>query len=159
MESRELVMMMSNAAATRAEKIAALRRACDQHQDYARNASCGQGVDRHLFALYVSCTFMGTNPKFLKDALSIPYKLSTSQIPQRQTEFKVRNPSKMPMLSPSGGFGPVSDEGYGVSYMIADDERTFFHVSSKRSCAKTDSARFHRAIKAALNDLRELFLD
>jgi hypothetical protein len=27
---------------------------------------------------------------FLQTALAIPYKLSTSQIPQRQTDFKVR---------------------------------------------------------------------
>ena len=27
------------------------------------------------------------------------------------------------MVSPSGGFGPVADDGYGVSYMIASDEQ------------------------------------
>ena len=92
--------------------------------------------------------------KFVKDALSIPFKLSTSQIPQRQTKLRGEDPK---LLSPSGGFGPVSDLGYGVSYMMADDARTFFHVSSKRSCEKTDSARFMGRIKQALTDIRALF--
>ena len=55
------------------------------------------------------------------------------------------------------GVGPVSDVGYGVSYMMADDDRTFFHVSSKHSCNATDSKRFMRGIKQALTDLKALF--
>jgi len=49
------------------------------------------------------------------------------------------------------------DLGYGVSYMMADDARTFFHVSSKRTCGKTDSKRFMTAIKKALEDIKALF--
>jgi hypothetical protein len=69
------------------------------------------------------------------------------------------------MVSPSGGFGPVADDGYGVSYMIASDDQvigvassnpgsrfvtvllfaqTFFHVSSKKSCKATVSRSTHR---------------
>ena len=33
-----------------------------------------------------------------------------------------------------------------VSYMIADDNRTFFHVSSKRSAGNTDSDRFFKQV-------------
>ena len=40
----------------------------------------------------------------------------------------------------------MSDQGYGISYMIAGDFRIFFHVSSKRSCINTDSAGFVDAI-------------
>jgi len=74
--------------------------------------------------------------KFLKEALSIPWRLSTSQIPQRQTEG-ILDKIDESMVSPSGGFGPVADDGYGVSYMIASDDQTFFHVSSKKSCKAT----------------------
>jgi len=97
---------------------------------------------------------VSTDIKFVKDALSIPFKLSTSQIPQRQTTLRGEDPK---LLSPSGGFGPVSDQGYGVSYMMADDARTFFHVSSKRSCSKTDSKRMMGRIKQALEDIKALF--
>jgi hypothetical protein len=41
--------------------------------------------------------------------------------------------------------------------MMADDARTFFHVSSKKSCSKTDSARMMGRIKQALEDIKALF--
>lgn len=37
----------------------------------------------------------------------------------------------------SGGFGPVADDGYGVSYIIAGENLIFFHISSKRTCPLT----------------------
>ena len=61
-------------------------------------------------------------------------------------------------LCPGGGFGPVSDKGYGVSYMMAGDSRIFFHVSSKKSCEQTDSQGFVNKICQALADMRMLFL-
>ena len=39
-----------------------------------------------------------------------------------------------------GGFGPVSDDGYGVSYIVAGEHTLFFHISSKVSCPNTVSA-------------------
>jgi hypothetical protein len=44
------------------------------------------------------------------------------------------NPNK---ISGGGGFGPVTDDGYGVSYIIASDELVFFHVASKHSSKAT----------------------
>lgn len=35
------------------------------------------------------------------------------------------------------GFGPVADDGYGVSYIIAGEDLLFFHISSKASCPTT----------------------
>lgn len=51
------------------------------------DAMAGAGIDRHLFALY--CVAVGTNREssFLKSALSVPWKLSTSQQPQQQTNL------------------------------------------------------------------------
>jgi carnitine O-palmitoyltransferase 1 len=40
-------------------------------------------------------------------------------------------------ISAGGGFGPVADDGYGVSYIIAGEDIVFFHISSKRSSSKT----------------------
>jgi len=153
-ESKKFLDCFEDPSVSTEDKIKAFRAACDQHQCTSRDASCGRGVDRHLFALYVAGQAMSTDIKFVKDALSIPFKLSTSQIPQRQTTLRGEDPK---LLSPSGGFGPVSDQGYGVSYMMADDARTFFHVSSKRSCSKTDSKRMMGRIKQALEDIKALF--
>jgi carnitine O-palmitoyltransferase 1 len=36
-----------------------------------------------------------------------------------------------------GGFGPVHDDGYGVSYIISGEDQIFFHVSSKHSSRAT----------------------
>ena len=153
-DSKAFVDMLDDPKASNEDKVKAFRKACDYHQAYSRDASCGKGVDRHLFALYVAGQAISADVKFIRDALSIPFKLSTSQIPQRQTELRGEDAK---LLSPSGGFGPVSDEGYGVSYMMADDARTFFHVSSKRKCAATDSKRFMGQIKKALEDIKAIF--
>jgi len=153
-ESKHFVDILDDTKVSNEEKIKAFRKACDYHQCYSRDASCGKGVDRHLFALYVAGQAISADVKFIKDALSIPFKLSTSQIPQRQTTLRGEDPK---LLSPSGGFGPVSDEGYGVSYMMADDARTFFHVSSKNACKATNSERFMGEIKKALTDIKALF--
>ena len=59
-------------------------------------------------------------------------------------------------VSPGGGFGPVSDQGYGVSYMIPGDNKIFFHISSKRSSAGTDSQRLARCLFASLRDMYDL---
>jgi len=155
-ESKAAVLTIADARASKEDKRAAVKRSALRHQAVSRDAGSGKGVDRHLFALYVAAQGVGVEAKFLKDFLGLGYKLSTSQIPQRQTEFKIDNDR---LLSPSGGFGPVADDGYGVSYMMADDKRTFFHVSSKRSKTNTDSQRFKKAIWQALDDLREVFTD
>jgi hypothetical protein len=55
--------------------------------------------------------------------------------------------------TPSGGFGPVADDGYGVSYYFCGDGFMFFHVSSKISSQFTDSVRFAEQIFHALRDI------
>ena len=42
-------------------------------------------------------------------------------------------------ISAGGGFGPVADDGYGVSYIIVGEDCIFFHVSAKKSCPGTVS--------------------
>ena len=59
-------------------------------------------------------------------------------------------------VSPGGGFGPVADDGYGVSYMVPDDNQIFLHISSKISSPKTNSDDFLSAFFQAMNDMREL---
>lgn len=82
-----------------------------------------------------------------------------------------------------GGFGPVADDGYGVSYIVAGENLIFFHVSSKKNCPLTvnshsyllklqsnsmcykikfskfaqDSDKLARHIQEALHDIKMLF--
>ena len=62
-------------------------------------------------------------------------------------------------ISPGGGFGPVSDKGYGVSYMIIGDTKFFFHISSKKSCDVTDSVRLMELLFQSLEDMKALYSD
>lgn len=45
------------------------------------------------------------------------------------------------LVSYGGGFGPVADDGYGVSYMVAGENLLFFNISAKRSCPTTDTEK------------------
>lgn len=60
------------------------------------------------------------------------------QTPHQQTNKLdlVKHPEH---ISAGGGFGPVADDGYGVSYIIAGEDVVFFHVSCKVSCQTTVS--------------------
>jgi len=136
--------------------IANLKEAVEVHQNGYRLAMTGGGIDRHLFCLYVVSRYLGIDSPFLKEVLSEPWRLSTSQTPHQQTDKLdlAKNPE---LISAGGGFGPVADDGYGVSYIIAGEDTIFFHISSKRSCCETDSQRFGRTISRAMMDMRSLF--
>lgn len=53
----------------------------------------------------------------------------------------------------------MANNGYGVSYMLADSNHIFFHVSSKRSATNTDSDRFLERILTAFKDVKDIFTD
>ena len=76
----------------------------------------------------------------LQKVLSEPWRLSTSQTPVRG-EFADKSRAG-DVLCAGGGFGPVADDGYGVSYIIVGEDCIFFHVSAKKSCAQTVSFNF-----------------
>lgn len=97
---------------------------------------CGKGIDRHLFCLYVVSKYLEVDSPFLKEVLSEPWRLSTSQTPHGQTS-KMDLKKHPECISAGGGFGPVDDDGYGVSYIVAGEDLLFFHISSKISCPQT----------------------
>ena len=89
------------------EKKDLLVKATDYHARSYKKAMVGEGIDRHLFCLYVMSKYLKIESEFLNRVLHEPWRLSTSQTPSQQTG-KVdynKNPNKM---SGGGGFGPVS---------------------------------------------------
>ncbi len=62
------------------ERIALFKHACERHQDAYRVAMSGDGIDRHLFCLYVVSKYLNLDSPFLKEVLSEPWRLSTSQV-------------------------------------------------------------------------------
>uniref|UniRef100_A0A673BJR4 carnitine O-palmitoyltransferase n=1 Tax=Sphaeramia orbicularis TaxID=375764 RepID=A0A673BJR4_9TELE len=141
---------------TREERLKLLKVAAEKHQNMYRLAMTGEGIDRHLFCLYVVSKYLGEDSPFLKEVLSEPWRLSTSQTPLQQVELfdLVKHPE---YVSSGGGFGPVADDGYGVSYIIVGENLINFHISSKHSSPETDSHRFGANIRQAMLDLLDLF--
>nr|XP_057917358.1 carnitine O-palmitoyltransferase 1, liver isoform-like isoform X2 [Doryrhamphus excisus] len=131
------------------------RTASEKHQHLYRMAMTGAGIDRHLFCLYVVSQYLGVESPFLKEVLSEPWRLSTSQTSVQQVELfdLVNHPE---YISCGGGFGPVADDGYGVSYYILGESLINFHISCKHSCPDTDAHKFGAHITKALHDLLEL---
>lgn len=88
--------------------------------------------------------------------MSEPWKLSTSQTPHGQAGLLDLH--KHPQhISAGGGFGPVADDGYGVSYIVAGEDMIFFHISSKKSSSVTDSSKYAESLKTALRDMKAIF--
>ncbi|XP_029378677.1 carnitine O-palmitoyltransferase 1, liver isoform isoform X2 [Echeneis naucrates] len=141
---------------TREERLRLLKLAAEKHQNMYCVAMTGGGIDRHLFCLYVVSKYLGEDSPFLKEVLSEPWRLSTSQTPLQQVELfdLVRHPE---YVTCGGGFGPVADDGYGVSYMIVGENLINFHISSKHSSPETDSHRFGANIRQAMLDILNLF--
>ncbi|EFN71007.1 Carnitine O-palmitoyltransferase I, liver isoform [Camponotus floridanus] len=154
-ESSKWVKAMENKTITIDEKVKLLMDAVARHQKSYQDAMCGKGIDRHLFCLYVVSKYLEVDSPFLKEVLSEPWRLSTSQTPHGQTA-KLDLKKYPNCISAGGGFGPVAHDGYGVSYIIAGENLIFFHVSSKRSSSKTDAARFAKEIEKALDDMKNL---
>ncbi|XP_077999848.1 carnitine O-palmitoyltransferase 1, liver isoform-like [Glandiceps talaboti] len=156
-ESCEFVRSMDNPDVTNKERIALLRKACDIHVSGYRDAMTGKGIDRHLFCLYVVSKYLEVENPFLQEVLSEPWRLSTSQTPYQQTaKFDMKKHTDY--ITAGGGFGPVADDGYGVSYIIAGEDYIFFHVSCKNSSEKTNAKRFGGNIRKALADIKEVFV-
>uniref|UniRef100_A0A8C1WI02 Carnitine O-palmitoyltransferase 1, muscle isoform n=1 Tax=Cyprinus carpio TaxID=7962 RepID=A0A8C1WI02_CYPCA len=138
------------------QRLALFKKAADKHQNMYRLAMTGAGIDRHLFCLYIVSKVMGIDSPFLKQVLSEPWRLSTSQTPQQQ--LNLIDIQKFPKyVGAGGGFGPVADDGYGVSYIIVGENLITFHISSKFSSPETDSFRFGQNIRQAMLDIRALF--
>ncbi|CAM5149536.1 carnitine O-palmitoyltransferase 1, liver isoform isoform X1 [Chelonia mydas] len=152
-ESCNYVQAMEDPTQSNEKRCKLLRIAADKHQHLYRLAMTGAGIDRHLFCLYVVSKYLGVESPFLKEVLSEPWRLSTSQTPQQHIDLE-KNPE---FVSSGGGFGPVADDGYGVSYILVGEHLIHFHVSSKFSCPETDSHRFGKNIKQAMVDTITLF--
>ncbi|XP_057662082.1 carnitine O-palmitoyltransferase 1, muscle isoform [Diorhabda carinulata] len=152
------VKSMENQNSNAEERVRLLKVACNSHQTGYQDAMCGKGIDRHLFCLYVVSKYLEVDSPFLKEVLSEPWRLSTSQTPHGQTSrLDLKKHPKC--ISAGGGFGPVADDGYGVSYIIAGEDLLFFHVSNKNSCPTTDCHRFAKKIEEALADMKKSFLE
>ena len=82
-------------------------KATDHHAISYKKAMVGEGIDRHLFCLYVMSRYLKIDSEFLSKVLKEPWRLSTSQTPSQQTGIVDFN-KHTSKISGGGGFGPVS---------------------------------------------------
>lgn len=157
-ESAAWVKVMEDKSSSIEDRVKLLRVACERHQIGYQDAMCGKGIDRHLFCLFVVSKYLEVDSPFLKEVLSEPWRLSTSQTPHGQTS-RIDLKDHPECISAGGGFGPVADDGYGVSYIVAGEDIIFFHISHKKTSKQTDCHRFAKNIERALADMKKLFED
>uniref|UniRef100_A0A7E4VSQ6 carnitine O-palmitoyltransferase n=1 Tax=Panagrellus redivivus TaxID=6233 RepID=A0A7E4VSQ6_PANRE len=159
-KSCDFVRAMLDPNSNREERLKLLRISAEKHQSLYRDAMTGRGVDRHLFALYVVQRYLEEESPFFNKIFPPTYLLSTSQTPLNQCEEDAKDLSstqRNTLVSAGGGFGPVADRGYGVSYIVAGEDTISFHISSKKSADNTSSAKFRQDLIQSLRDMRELF--
>ncbi|XP_048462975.1 carnitine O-palmitoyltransferase 1, liver isoform isoform X2 [Rhincodon typus] len=155
-QATKFVLAMMDPTQTREQKLKLFKQAAEKHQDLYRHAMTGAGIDRHLFCLYVVSKYLGVESPFLKEVLSEPWKLSTSQTPHQLLDLVDVN--RFPQyVSSGGGFGPVADDGYGVSYIMVGETLINMHISCKFSSPETDSHRFGKHFRQAMLDILSLF--
>ncbi|CAG4942207.1 unnamed protein product [Colias eurytheme] len=155
-ESCKWVKAMEDPNSTIEDRLELFLKASQRHQLGYQDAMAGRGIDRHLFCLYVVSKYLELDSPFLQEVFNEPWRLSTSQTPYGQTSLM--DLKKYPKcVGAGGGFGPVADDGYGVSYIIVGEDMLFFHVSSKKSCPVTSSSNFVKQIERSLNDVQALF--
>uniref|UniRef100_A0A914ENB6 carnitine O-palmitoyltransferase n=1 Tax=Acrobeloides nanus TaxID=290746 RepID=A0A914ENB6_9BILA len=161
-ESCAFVNAMLDENSNKNERLQLLQKAGARHQDLYRDAMCGKGVDRHLFALYVVSRYLEEESPFFNKIFPPTYSLSTSQTPLTECadmpEVRGLTREQISALRTSGGgFGPVADNGYGVSYIFSGEHQIAFHISSKKSAPNTSSFGFREDLLKSLRDMRELF--
>ncbi|XP_068959430.1 palmitoyl thioesterase CPT1C isoform X2 [Petaurus breviceps papuanus] len=155
-EACAFVRAMEDPRLTDAQRLALFRVAAERHWALCRAALTGEGIDRHLFCLYLVSQLLCLPSPFLTQVRAERWKLSTSQSPTQQP--RLFDPARHPdYICCGGGFGPADDDGYGVSYIFMGESMITFHISCKVSSPDTDSRRFGQRIQDAMLDVAALF--
>ncbi|EFE31503.1 uncharacterized protein ARB_01651 [Trichophyton benhamiae CBS 112371] len=159
-----------------AEKVRALKRACEKHVDITRTCSKGLGQDRHLYALYClwqrslgdgAAVLVSDGESSAEADIADGMQSSTPGSRSRQTPTtptlfsdpgwdRINNT----ILSTSNcgnpalrhfGFGPTSGDGFGIGYIIKDDT-----ISICASSKHRQTSRFMDTLDSYLVEIRKL---
>nr|XP_045600362.1 peroxisomal carnitine O-octanoyltransferase-like isoform X1 [Procambarus clarkii] len=146
-ESVSWVQSMLNPKATAAEKRRKLIIAVDTHVQLMRQCQKNEGVDRHLFGLYIVALESGMDipdlfldPSFTKSGGGGNYILSTSTV------------GFTPVF---GGVAAMVPHGYGCFYSMLPDRLNFF-ISCFKSSEETSVEAFMEALDTSLCDMRHV---
>ncbi|KAI6239477.1 Cpt-6 [Aphelenchoides fujianensis] len=133
-----------------------LQAACASHQHRTRLAMTGEGIDRHLFVLYVMSKRAGVESAFLEHYIQQRWVLSTTQIGY-VTDLLDETPATPEQCWLGGSFGAVTEDGYGVAYRFVGQHAMIWHVTSYHSAENTSSRRLRGLIEESLREMIGLF--
>jgi carnitine O-acetyltransferase len=131
---------MSDPTVSTADSIALLHKAIASHVEYITAASEGKGVDRHWFGLKQLLEPGQEVPEMFKDptfTYSSSWFLSTSQLNSEYFN--------------GYGWSQVIDQGFGIAYMVNENNLQFNIVSKKLGA---DKMLFY--LTEAANEMREM---
>jgi carnitine O-palmitoyltransferase 2 len=121
-----------------------LKKCSEKHQQLIKEAATGQGFDRHLFALKYLQQMENNNEQLNPIYTDRSYQmmnhtiLSTSTVGSKHVA--------------AGGFGPVVNDGFGVGYLI-DDEQCGLLVTSYM---KNELSSFMQAADESYRELAKM---
>ena len=149
-------------------KFSALSAATERHRALTVEGVQGLGCDRHLYALRV----LGSTPGSLGVGASPPLPLFSHPTYAHFTDIRLSTSTMASSALDGGGFGPVNDHSYAVSYGV-EERGCHFHImartaegggkangSSARAVAtefygELDVNAFAEAVEQALRDIVE----
>ena len=160
-QSNDFVHTYFDRNATNKEKLDKLSVACKAHSMQTRLASNGEGVDRHLYALYclwarllkqyqqgvLNDLYGGAIPEFVN---SVPPIFADAGWNKLNDAILSTSNCGNPALR-LFGFGPVSASGFGIGYIIRDDSISFCVASKHRQ-----TKRFLATLHCYLNDIETM---
>ncbi|KAG0361784.1 Carnitine O-acetyltransferase mitochondrial [Podila minutissima] len=136
------VKAMENPHVSADEKTALFKKALSSHVEYMGNAVEGKGVDRHLLGLRLSLKSHESKPEMFTQEVfsrSSHWNLSTSQLSGEHFD--------------GYGWGEVVPDGYGVAYMVNENNLSFNVASMKEMRPE----RLHHYLKESASEMRALF--
>ncbi|KAH3903228.1 probable Putative mitochondrial carnitine O-acetyltransferase [Saccharomycodes ludwigii] len=144
-DSKKFVHSIFDNVSTDRERVKLLQEACKEHSRITKEASCGLGQDRHLYALYCVWKEMGNNDD------TLPPMFSDKGWKILNTNILSTSNCGNPCLK-SFGFGPVTNNGFGLGYIIRPDSVTIVLSSKHRQ-----TERFAKLIEKSLLEINHVF--
>lgn len=111
-ESKAFIESLSNSTDPLLKKDL-LKKSSDKHQQLIKEAATGHGFDRHLFALKYLQEVENKEGKLHRIYTDRSYQLMDHTTLSMSTVASKHNAT--------GGFGPVVNDGFGISYLMDDE--------------------------------------
>ncbi|KAF2366651.1 Acyltransferase ChoActase/COT/CPT [Trinorchestia longiramus] len=148
--AKTFAITMQDPTASLQDKVKALRTACSGHEELMRQCKGAQGIDRHLFGLYLTALENGfdvpaifTDSAFAKTGGGGNYVLSTSTLGYTDC---------------AGGVAPMVPHGYGVFYTMMPTW-IYIMVSTFKDGGSVPAPEFMAIFTSCLDDVRTLLDD